>query len=317
MQYFREERLNDLAMRLRAFAEAEGAKRGLNFWNILRTKAIVSICRYLPTTIEDLNSKQVLVGKKTIERYGQAIVDIVNEWLSEGDANPSPKPSPNPTPKPAARVDNVMCIRQGGFYYNVSGNDALLLHKHLGYKLYGVKVVRTGFPVRVRESVLKRLDVLSIDYDLINQAGEVILSKRFDENCYEIVSEEWAAPVTPKDIVPKEQKKPFKERVSAYITILQGLSENVDVITGEVVEGLSDEVRLQLFEMSLYFDERLKRREAKDNDYPDHGKPWTPEEDEALLAEYREGMEIKELSEKHHRTPGAIRSRLLKLTAIL
>lgn len=315
MQYFREERLNDLAIRLRAFAEAEGAKRGLNFWNILRTKAIVSICRYLPTTIEDLNSKQVLVGKKTIERYGQAIVDIVNEWLSEGDANPSPKsspkPSPNPTPKPAARVDNVMYIKQGGLYYNVSGNDALILHKHLGYKLYGVNVPRTGFPVRARESVLKRLDILSIDYDLINQAGDVILSKRFDENRYEILSEESAASVAAKD-----EKKSFKTRASTYITILQGLSENVDVTTGEVVDGLSEEVKLQLFEMSLYFDKRLKAKERLDTDYPARGKLWTPEEDERLLAGYREGMTLKELSERHQRTRGAIQTRLLMLTAI-
>jgi hypothetical protein len=38
-------------------------------------------------------------------------------------------------------------IKQGGYYYNVSGNDALILNKYLGYKLYGIKQFRTGFPV--------------------------------------------------------------------------------------------------------------------------------------------------------------------------
>ena len=37
----------------------------------------------------------------------------------------------------------VMIIKQGGCYYNVSGNDALILNKYLGYKLYGINQYRT------------------------------------------------------------------------------------------------------------------------------------------------------------------------------
>ena len=89
-----------------------------------------------------------------------------------------------------------------------------------------------------------------------------------------------------------------------------------DDVTGEVVEGLSEDLKLQLFEMSVYFDDRLKSRDAQDNRYPNHGLKWTSEEDEQLLTEYQEGKTIKELSAIHRRSNGAIRSRLLNLNVI-
>ena len=42
-------------------------------------------------------------------------------------------------------------------------------------------------------------------------------------------------------------------------------------------------------------------------------QPWTKEEDQQLISEYQSGRTIKELSEIHRRTAGAIRSRLKKL----
>lgn len=309
MKYFSDERINGLALMLRAFAEDQASERNIRFWNILRNKAIVSICNELPTTVEDLFSKKVLIGKKTIENYGEAIVDIVSKWLaSQNDSSLLRGQGLPSVPSP----DKAMSIKQGGFYYNVSGNDALLLHKHLGYKLHGVKTPRTGFPVSVQDTVLRKLDRLSIDYDLLNQFGEIVASKRFERNCYETIGE--VAPSLDTAIVPlRDRKKPFNERVSAYISILQGLSENIDVVTGEVVEGLSEDVKLQLFEMSIYFDDRLKKREEQDSRYPEHGRKWTSDEDSRLLAEYKEGKTIKELAQLHSRSAGAIRSRLLKL----
>ena len=68
----------------------------------------------------------------------------------------------------------VLIIRQGGYYYNVSGNDALILNKYLGYKLYGVKKFRTGFPVSAEKTVLKKLDTLEMNYDLIDKTEKEI-----------------------------------------------------------------------------------------------------------------------------------------------
>ena len=317
MKYFSDEKLNDLAMELRKFAEEQARIRNLVFWNILRNKAIVSICKELPTSIEDLRSKKVLIGNKTIENYGDDIVSIVNEWCKSGGNNFCKEETDAAYDSSICLYnDGVITIKQGGFYYNVSGNDALILNKYLGYKLFGVKAPRTGFPVSGEATVLKKLDKLSINYDLLNQVGETVVSKRFDNNKYEIINKNIAIPIN-KDMIPlKEQKKPFKERLATYINILQGLSESVDVVTGEVVEGLSEDLKLQLFEMSVYFDDRLKSRDAQDNRYPNHGLKWTPEEDEQLLTEYQEGKTINELSAIHCRSNGAIRSRLLNLNVI-
>jgi len=42
-------------------------------------------------------------------------------------------------------------------------------------------------------------------------------------------------------------------------------------------------------------------------------EPWTHEEDEQLREEMRQGMSVRDMSEKHRRTPGAIRSRMKRV----
>lgn len=43
------------------------------------------------------------------------------------------------------------------------------------------------------------------------------------------------------------------------------------------------------------------------------GKPWTAEEDQALVAAFESGSTPKQLATAHDRTNGAVRSRLMKL----
>ena len=105
----------------------------------------------------------------------------------------------------------------------------------------------------------------------------------------------------------------FKDKMEYYSGILNGLSDGVNVVTGEMVEGLDPEIKLQLLEMSKYFEQRLKSKERQEEKYPQQGQKWSQEEDEQLLSEYREGKTIKEISEIHNRSNGAIRSRLLGL----
>ena len=45
-------------------------------------------------------------------------------------------------------------------------------------------------------------------------------------------------------------------------------------------------------------------------------QPWTKEEDQRLTRDFEEGKTVKELSEIHKRTQGAIRSRLKKLELV-
>ena len=216
----------------------------------------------------------------------------------------------------------VLIIRQGGYYYNVSGNDALILNKYLGYKLYGVKKFRTGFPVSAEKTVLKKLDTLEMNYDLIDKTEKVLVSKRFEQNRYEIIDPEYPIKGVASDLeepqkILKNKKKSFKEKLSQYIDILQGLSEGVNILTGEVVKDLDKELKLYLFEMSLYFDNKLKSKEKLEEKYPQHGKKWTEEEDEQLLSEYKQGKTVKELSSIHQRGEGSVRSRLIKLGVLL
>ena len=118
----------------------------------------------------------------------------------------------------------ILIIRQGGFYYNVSGNDALILNKYLGYKLYGIKEYKTGFPVKGEKTVLKKIDTLGMDYDLLDQNGSIVKSMRFENNRYEIIDAEYPRAGIKSDL--EEPKKLIKDR-RVFIYIIFGIkSEN-------------------------------------------------------------------------------------------
>ena len=115
----------------------------------------------------------------------------------------------------------------------------------------------------------------------------------------------------------KKRNKSLQERTADYIKVLKGLSDGIDVITGEVIEGLSEDTRSELYEMSVYFERRLKMIKQQEIDNPNRGQKWTHEEDEQLLSEYNSGKSVKEISEVHCRSVGAIRSRLLKFGIVV
>lgn len=206
----------------------------------------------------------------------------------------------------------IMYIKQEGYFYGVSDNDAYILNKYLGYKLYGIHKVRTGFPIYARKSVLKLIDSLEIDYDLLDQNGCVILSKRFPENRYErITSYDYLGT---KEPIIKKPKLTIEEKMQIYLNVLEGLSEGIDINTGEIIEGISDELMESCFEIATYFDKTIKRKnKAKENMPSQNGKRWTKEDDELLLFEYNKGKTVKELSEIFERSTGSIGSRLLSL----
>lgn len=56
------------------------------------------------------------------------------------------------------------------------------------------------------------------------------------------------------------------------------------------------------------------RRLAREARLPSHaGKPWTSQEEQTLIKEFRQGRSVQELSDLHKRTEGAITSRLTRL----
>ena len=102
--------------------------------------------------------------------------------------------------------------------------------------------------------------------------------------------------------------------------IISHLAEGIDPYTGEVLPEDSpyqhpDTVRA-LFKAILAL-ERWERYEKRQKSLPPNaGKPWLPEEEEALLEGFDRGLSVADLARKHGRTVGAIRSRLMKLGRI-
>lgn len=322
MRYFYDDQLNELAISLLEFSKEKAKEESVFPWMILRKKAIIGICAERPKSIEELLALPIPLSKNTIQKYGKEIVGIVCDTIVEDDIKEiieSETVAETDSVEVAERTkqidsNGIITIKQEGFYYSVSGNDALIFNHYFGYKLYGKNILRTGFPVAGEKTVLGKLDALSMNYDLLDKDGNIVVSKRFENNLYEIMSVSGEGIIN-EDRSPKVQpiKMNFKDKMEYYSGILNGLSDGVNVVTGEMVEGLDPEIKLQLLEMSKYFEQRLKSKERQEEKYPQQGQKWSQEEDEQLLSEYREGKTIKEISEIHNRSNGAIRSRLLGL----
>jgi len=102
--------------------------------------------------------------------------------------------------------------------------------------------------------------------------------------------------------------------------ILRALADGVDPQTGEEFSDGSPYQNPQtvraLFK-SIAALEAVEQREKRVKSLPRHaGKAWDAAEDENLGAEFDAGASIRELSQKHERTEGAIQSRLVKLGKI-
>ena len=211
----------------------------------------------------------------------------------------------------STQKDGCVIIRQEGFYYGVNGNDALILHKCLGYKLYGIKNYRTGFPVNGAETVLNKFDKFCIDYDLYSQQGELLASKRFPVNNYETIDPElYPLPINSES---KDKTKPKAPKLQSYMQVLQALNDEVNPYTGEMISGLDNEFKADILDILLYFENRVKQREQLRESCANTGKSWTDEEDGKLLEEYNGHLSIKEMAKLHQRTNGAIKTRLLQL----
>ncbi len=76
--YFSDDKLNELAIALRKFAENMSKRDNIPFWKILRKKAIIDICKKRPTSIQDFYDKKVLLGKEKVKKYGFEILNILN-----------------------------------------------------------------------------------------------------------------------------------------------------------------------------------------------------------------------------------------------
>lgn len=104
------------------------------------------------------------------------------------------------------------------------------------------------------------------------------------------------------------------------IEILKSISDGIDPFTGEALPVNSlcrhpDTVTALLEAIDALRkaqNRHIRKRSLQEN----AGRTWTVEEDNQLINDYEAGESFKEISERHKRTAGSIKSRLLKLGKI-
>ena len=84
IRYFSDEKLNNLALDLKRFAENTSKQEQVLYWKILRRKAIDDICKKLPLSIQEFYDKKVILGKEKINKYGKNIIDIIKKHFPDG-----------------------------------------------------------------------------------------------------------------------------------------------------------------------------------------------------------------------------------------
>ena len=149
---------------------------------------------------------------------------------------------------------DFILIKEGGYFYGVSGNDALLLHKHLGYKLFGNKTFKAGFPVKRLEGFIESFEPYSINYKVYSRSGELVAERSFDENKYEELNpDEYAQFLTERKPASKGENKPEKEEskpqanaLSKYTQSLAGVISGKNPYNDEEITGLDENLKEDL-----------------------------------------------------------------------
>lgn len=86
MRYFSDENLNSLALKLRRYAEDQADVENTVYWKILRNKVIISICKNMPTTLEDFSAKKVIIGNTKLKKHGKDILSIIHKHREVSDS---------------------------------------------------------------------------------------------------------------------------------------------------------------------------------------------------------------------------------------
>jgi hypothetical protein len=103
--------------------------------------------------------------------------------------------------------------------------------------------------------------------------------------------------------------------------IIDALSKGLDPETGEVLPDETvfnhPQVIRSLFIASQALNEMVTKGPPRKNLPDNAGKPWSAEDDEALIAAFDQGLPMKEIAAKYGRTNGSIASRLVRLGCIV
>jgi hypothetical protein len=99
--------------------------------------------------------------------------------------------------------------------------------------------------------------------------------------------------------------------------IISALADGCDPMTGEKVESSvlqhGDVIRaLHMAVRALETSARSEVRSGRARTPANAGKPWTEQEDRALLEKFDAGQTVAQLAQAHDRTPAGILARLLR-----
>lgn len=106
--------------------------------------------------------------------------------------------------------------------------------------------------------------------------------------------------------------------------ILNCVANSVNPYTGEVITGIDELLKLKLEEISyslklidsensyIHLKKLNRTKQQCDEDFPMAWEKWTEQEDLMLIEEFKQGLSVAEIAEKHNRKKGGIMARLKK-----
>lgn len=147
---------------------------------------------------------------------------------------------------------NKGCLKmhKEGFFYEVTGNDALLLNKYFGYKLYGQDIIRAGFPIKGSEYVFNKLNELNINYEVYKYSDIPFITKKFENNQYELIDKE--------NYVPNSKNLKYEYFDIKRSDLLKILASGKNPITGEVSSFIDSKTKLALLDIAKTIEKREK-----------------------------------------------------------
>jgi len=100
--------------------------------------------------------------------------------------------------------------------------------------------------------------------------------------------------------------------------LLATLADGVNPLTGEILaynDSCNQGEIVRALNTAVNELDKLLTKKSKPQ--PDNaGKPWTKEEEERLVDEYRSGITTNEIAKLHNRSRGAVTARLVRLGLI-
>lgn len=138
--------------------------------------------------------------------------------------------------------NNSIKIHRAGFFYNVYGNDALLLNKIFHYQLYGKNMDRAGFAVKQKSLVLNKLDELCINYQVYEYEEQPVIKKTFTNNNYQTIDRSTYTPIN--------KKAQYEYYDISRSEILLKLASGINPFTGEVSDFIDEKTKIALHDIA-------------------------------------------------------------------